>query len=235
MTNRSLGALAVLATLALPVALSATSDKTLNKRIAAAAAVLDELRATPDQDIPKDLWDKAECVAVIPSVKKAAFVVGGEYGKGLVTCRTGATWSSPAFFLLEKGSWGFQIGGETVDLVLLVMNKHGVDRLLESKVALGADVSAAAGPVGRDARAATDVQLKAEILSYSRSQGLFAGVDISGGILKADEEDNRDFYGRKVTGRELLVAGKIATPAAARPFMAAVHRMSAAPSKTDQR
>jgi lipid-binding SYLF domain-containing protein len=235
MTNRSLGALAVLATLALPVALSATSDKTLNKRIAAAAAVLDELRATPDQDIPKDLWDKAECVAVIPSVKKAAFVVGGEYGKGLVTCRTGGTWSSPAFFLLEKGSWGFQIGGETVDLVLLVMNQHGVDRLLESKVALGGDVSVAAGPVGRDARAATDVQLKAELLSYSRSQGLFAGIDISGGVLKADEEDNRDLYGRKVTGRELLVVGKISTPAAARPFMAAVNRMSAAPSKTDQR
>jgi lipid-binding SYLF domain-containing protein len=234
MMMRSLGAMAVLATLALPVALSATSDKTLNKRIAAAAAVLDELRGTPDQDVPKDLWDKAECVAVIPSLKKAAFVFGGEYGKGLVTCRTGGSWGSPAFVLLEKGSWGFQIGGETVDLVLLIMNQHGVDRLLESKVALGGDVSVAAGPVGRDARAATDVQLKSEILSYSRSQGLFAGIDISGGVLKADDEDNRDLYGRKVTGRELLVANKLATPRAARPFMAAVNRMSVASTTTDR-
>ena len=233
MKIRSLGALAVLATLTVPVALSAASDKTLNKRIANAAAVLDELRGTPDQDVPKDLWDRASCVVVIPSLKKAAFVIGGEYGKGLVSCRTGDTWGSPAFVLLEKGSWGFQIGGETVDLVLLIMNQHGVDRLLESKVALGGDVSVAAGPVGRDARASTDVQLKAEILSYSRSQGLFAGIDISGGVLKADDEDNRDLYGRKVTGRELLVKNEFATPRAARPFMAAINRMSAGPSKTD--
>jgi lipid-binding SYLF domain-containing protein len=234
MIIRSLGAMAVLVTLASPGALSAASDKNLTKRIAAAAVVLDELRATPDQDIPKDLWDKAACVAVIPSLKKAAFVFGGEYGKGLVTCRREGTWSSPSFVLLEKGSWGFQIGGETVDLVLLIMNQHGVDRLLESKVSLGGDMSVAGGPVGRDARASTDVQLKAEILSYSRSQGLFAGIDISGGILAADEDDNRDLYGRAVTGRELLVTNKVQTPRAARPFMAAINRMSAIPTNTDR-
>jgi lipid-binding SYLF domain-containing protein len=224
--------MAVLITLTLGD-VSAASDKTLSKRIAAAAIVLDELRGTPDQEIPKDLWDRAACVAVIPSLKKAAFVFGGEYGKGLVSCRTAGTWGSPAFVLLEKGSWGFQIGGETVDMVLLIMNQHGVDRLLDSKVSLGGDLSVAGGPVGRDARASTDGQLKAEILSYSRSQGLFAGVDISGGILKADDDDNRDLYGH--TGRELLVTNKVSPPRAARPFMAALSRMSVVAAKSNPR
>lgn len=235
MNIRLLPSLAVLIALAAPGNVNAASDRTLTKRIAAAADVLDQLRGTPDQDIPKDLWEKAACVAVIPSLKKAAFIFGGEYGKGLVSCRTAGEWGSPAFVLLEKGSWGFQIGGETVDLVLLIMNQHGVDRLLESKVSLGGDVSVAAGPVGRDARASTDVQLKAEILSYSRSQGLFAGVDISGGVLKADDDDNRDLYGRAVTGRDLLVTHKVGTPAAARPFMTALGRMSAMPPKASKR
>jgi lipid-binding SYLF domain-containing protein len=233
MTNRPLGVLAVLVTLTAPGASNAAINNTQTQRIAAAAAVLEEIRSTPDRDIPKDLWDRAACVAVIPSLKKAAFVFGGEYGKGLISCRTDGTWGSPSFVLLEKGSWGFQIGGETVDLVLLIMNQHGVDRLLEDKVSLGADLSVAGGPVGRDARASTDAQLKAEILSYSRSQGLFAGVDISGGILKADNDDNRDLYGRAVTGRELLVTNKVQTPKAARPFMAALNRMSLTPAKTE--
>jgi SH3 domain-containing YSC84-like protein 1 len=230
MTIRSLGVMAVLTTVASAgVVLSATLNETETKRIAAAAAVLDEIRATPDRDIPTDLWDKAACVIVIPSLKKAAFVVGGEYGKGLISCRTAGKWGSPSFELLEKGSWGFQIGAETIDLVLLIMNQHGVDRLLQDKVSLGADVSVAGGPVGRDARASTDAQMKAEILSYSRAQGLFAGIDISGGILKTDNDDNKDLYGRAVTGRELLVKNTMETPTAARPFMAALNRMS----KTD--
>jgi SH3 domain-containing YSC84-like protein 1 len=233
MTGRPFAALAVLIALTTGV-LYAASDKTLTKRIAAAAVVLDELRGTPDQQIPKELWDRAACIAVIPSLKKAAFVFGGEYGKGLVSCRTAGVWGSPAFVLLEKGSWGFQIGGETIDMVLLIMNQHGVDRLLESKVALGGDLSVAGGPVGRDARASTDVQLKAEILSYSRSQGLFAGVDISGGILAADDEDNRDLYGHAVTGRELLVTNTVSTPSAARPFMAALSRMSGIAQKSER-
>jgi lipid-binding SYLF domain-containing protein len=232
MSIRPLGVLGVLVTLASPGALSAAINNTQTQRIAAAATVLEEIRATPDRDIPKDLWDRAACVAVIPSLKKAAFVFGGEYGKGLISCRTAGTWGSPAFVLLEKGSWGFQIGGETVDLVLLIMNQHGVERLLEDKVSLGGDLSVAGGPVGRDARASTDAQLKAEILSYSRSQGLFAGVDLSGGVLKADKDDNRDLYGRAVTGRELLVTNKVHTPKAAQPFMAALDRMSMTPSRT---
>jgi SH3 domain-containing YSC84-like protein 1 len=229
MTIRSLGVIAVLTTVASVGVLSAQINETETKRIAAAAAVLDEIRATPDHDIPTDLWDKAACVIVIPSLKKAAFVVGGEYGKGLTSCRTAGKWGSPSFELLEKGSWGFQIGAESIDLVLLIMNQHGVDRLLQDKVSLGADVSVAGGPIGRDVRAATDAQLKAEILSYSRSQGLFAGVDISGGILKTDNDDNKNLYGRAVTGRALLVKNTMATPKVAQPFMAALNRMS----KTD--
>src|SRR5262249_23032450 len=160
------------------------------------AAVLRELHSAPDKDIPVDLWRKAECVGVIPSVKKAAFIVGGEYGKGLISCRKGEVWSAPSFLLLGKGSVGFQIGAQSVDLVLLIMNDGGVNRLLEDKVTLGGEVSVAAGPVGRDARAMTDAQLKAEILSYSRTQGLFAGVDLSGGVLKPDTDDNRQVYRR---------------------------------------
>lgn len=230
MTTRTLGVLAVLVGVGSVGVVSAAINDTETQRIAAAATVLQEIRSTPDRDIPADLWERASCVAVIPSLKKAAFVFGGEYGKGLITCRTAGRWGSPSFVLLEKGSWGVQMGGETVDLVLLIMNQHGVDRLLQDKVTLGGDVSVAAGPVGRDARASTDAELKAEILSYSRAQGLFAGVDLSGGILKADNEDNRDLYGRAITGRELLVTNRMQTPRAARSFMAAVNRMSATPS-----
>jgi lipid-binding SYLF domain-containing protein len=233
MTIRPLGALAVLAALATPIALSAAINNTETQRIANAATVLGEIGSTPDRDIPKDLWDRAACVAVIPSLKKAAFVFGGEYGKGLISCRTAGTWGSPSFLLLEKGSWGFQIGGESVDLVLLIMNEHGINKLLEDKVSLGADLSVAGGPVGRDARASTDAQLKAEVLSYSRSQGLFAGIDISGGVLKPDKDDNRDLYGRAVSGRELLVGNRLQTPRAARPFMAALNRMSTSPLRTE--
>jgi lipid-binding SYLF domain-containing protein len=233
MTIRPFAAIAALVTLTAPAVLTAAINNTETERIAAAATVLEEIRTTSDRDIPKDLWDRAACVAVIPSLKKAAFVIGGEYGKGLVSCRTAGKWGSPSFVLLEKGSWGFQIGGETVDLVLLIMNQHGIERLLQDKVSLGGDLSVAGGPVGRDARASTDAQLKAEILSYSRSQGLFAGVDVSGGILKADNDDNHDLYGRAVTGRQLLVTNQVHAPKAARPFMAALDRMSITASKAD--
>lgn len=202
---------------------AAVTDKQ-NKRIVEAATVLQEIRSAPDKDIPEDIWEKASCVAVIPSVKKAAFIVGGEYGKGLVSCRQGGRWSAPSFILLEKGSWGFQIGGESIDLVLLVMNDRGVDRLLQNKVALGAEASIAAGPVGRDARAMTDAQLKAEMLSYSRAQGLFAGVDLTGGVLKPDNDDNRDLYGHAITAHDILVAKNAKAPRAAEPFMAALRR-----------
>jgi lipid-binding SYLF domain-containing protein len=146
--------------------MNAAATKTELRRIDDAATVLREIHSAPDKDIPQDLWQKAQCVAVIPSVKKAAFIIGGEYGKGVMSCREGNAWSAPSFVLLEKGSVGFQIGGESVDLVLLVMNDHGVNRLLEDKVALGGEASIAGGPVGRDVRAMTDAQMKADALSH---------------------------------------------------------------------
>lgn len=193
-------------------------------RIMDAAAVLQEIHAMPDTDIPQSLWDSAECVIVIPSVKKAAFVFGGEYGKGLMSCRHGDSWSAPVFMSLGKGSWGLQIGAESTDLVLLVMSKRGTEKLLSDKVSLGAEASAAAGPVGRNAAAATDGQLKAEILSYSRSQGVFAGIDVSGGVLKPDRDANLDLYGSSVPARDIVLRTNERVPPEARPFIRALRR-----------
>ena len=215
------------ATLLLSASAYAAVDSDLTDRISEAASVLRQLRSVPDKDIPADLWSKAECVAVIPGVKKAAFIVGGEYGKGLISCRKGSIWSAPAFVLLGKGSVGFQIGAQSIDLVLLIMNDKGVNRLLEDKVTLGAEASVAAGPLGRDVKAMTDAQLKAEILSYSRTQGLFAGVDVTGGVLKADHDDNRDLYGRTIHTKDILLSGTVEIPSAAIPFMRALDRSSA--------
>ena len=187
-----------------------------------AAMVLREIHGAPDKDIPKDLWEKASCVAVFPSVKKAAFIVGGEFGKGVMSCRNGSSWSAPAIMEIQKGSFGLQIGGETVDLILLVMNQEGANRLLDNKVSLGGEASVAGGPVGRDARAMTNAQLKAQILSYSRSQGLFAGLDISGGTLEPDHSDNNDLYGRKITAREIVIGMKVSAPKEAAEFMTAL-------------
>jgi len=205
-------------------AMNAAVSKGQAKRLQDAADVLHELHQTPDKDVPFDLWEKAECVVVIPSVKKVAFVVGGEYGKGVMSCRNGSSWSAPSFMVLEKGSVGFQIGGQSADLVLLVMNQNGVKHMLEDKVALGGEVSLAAGPVGRDARAMTDAQLKAEILSYSRSQGLFAGIDLTGGVLKPDRDDNADLYGARVGARDILINKTARTPVEAEGFMSALRR-----------
>ncbi len=210
--------------LASSIALSAAMTQGEEKRLREAADVLQEIHAAPDKDIPGDLWDKAQCVAVIPSVKKVAFVLGGEYGKGVLSCRDGAGWTAPVFMMLSKGSIGFQIGGQSVDLVLLIMNDHGTKHLLEDKVALGAEASIAAGPVGRDTRAMTDAQLKAEMLSYSRTQGLFAGVDLTGGVLKPDTDDNQDVYGRRITPRDILIDKSVKTPAQAEVFIRALRR-----------
>ncbi|MCC7417881.1 MAG: lipid-binding SYLF domain-containing protein [Acidobacteria bacterium] len=207
------------------VALQAADLSTAEvKRIKEAATVLTDIHAIPDKDIPQDLWDQADCVFVVPGLKKAAFVFGGEYGKGLMSCRENGAWSPPIFMRISKGSWGLQVGAQSIDLVLLVMNRTGVDKLLGNKVTLGAEASVAAGPVGRDARAATDVQLKAEILSYSRTQGLFAGINLSGGVVQSDNDDNTDLYGPDVTARDVLFGGKIAPPEAAAPFMVALAR-----------
>jgi len=192
-------------------------------RLREGAAILTELRGSPDKGIPEDLWKRAECVLVIPSVKKAAFIVGGEYGSGVMSCRMSTAWSNPVFMQLAKGSWGLQIGGQSTDLVLLVMNRRGLDKLLEDKVSLGADASLAAGPVGRSASAATDAQLHAEILSYSRSSGLFAGIDLSGGVLRPDKEADERAYGPALHARE-VVSGerRFPAPPAATPFLKAL-------------
>jgi lipid-binding SYLF domain-containing protein len=160
----------------------------------------------------------------VPSLKKAAFVFGGEYGSGLMSCRRDGEWGAPVFMQVGKGSWGLQIGAQSIDLVLLVMNTRGMEKLLGNKVSLGAEASIAAGPVGRDARAATDAQLKAEILSYSRTQGLFAGVNLSGGVVKPDADDNVDLYGKSVSPRDVVLGGTVQPPPATQPFMAALRR-----------
>ena len=207
----------------LGVTLSAAISDKLKDRIDESAAVLKEIHAVADRDIPQELWDRATCVVVIPSVKKAAFVFGGEYGKGLMSCKKAGGWSAPVFMELQKGSWGLQAGAQSIDLVLLVSNERGMKKLLGSKVTLGAEASVAAGPVGRDARAATDAQMNAEILSYSRTQGLFAGINLSGGILKPDSDDNEDVYGKRITPKDVLT-GNTAAPAATAAFMQALLR-----------
>jgi lipid-binding SYLF domain-containing protein len=193
-------------------------------RIQEAATVLDEIHGIPDKDIPDELWQRAECVIVVPSVKKAAFVFGGEYGKGLMSCKHNGDWGAPIFMQIGKGSWGLQIGAQSIDLVLLVMKKSGMEKMLRNRVTLGAEASVAGGPVGRDARAATDAQMKSEILSYSRAQGLFAGINISGGIVRADDEDNKELYGPSVLPREVVMSGVAAPPPVTEPFMAALRR-----------
>jgi SH3 domain-containing YSC84-like protein 1 len=194
------------------------------KRIEESATVLTEIAAVPEKGVPQDLWNKAACVVVIPSMKKAAFVIGGEYGKGLMSCRRGTDWSAPLFMRLEKGSWGLQIGAQSIDLVLLVMNQGGAEKLLKNKVSLGAELSVAAGPVGRDAQAATDANLKAEILSYSRTQGLFAGINLSGGVLRGDTDDNKDLYGANVNPRDVVLGDTVTVPGAAEPLMKALKK-----------
>src|SRR5207237_9552352 len=167
----------------------ATLSKDEIKRLNDAGTILSELRNSPDKAIPEELWSKAQCVVVIPSMKKAAFIVGGEYGSGVMSCRTN-DWSTPVFMQLAKGSWGLQIGAEEDELVLLVMNRRGVDKLLEDKVSLGVDASVAAGPLGRSASAATDAQLGAEMLWHLRSHGVFAGLNLACGVLRPDKESD---------------------------------------------
>ncbi|HUR33400.1 MAG TPA: lipid-binding SYLF domain-containing protein [Vicinamibacterales bacterium] len=216
-------AAALLVSIAVSPASAALSESE-TKRIAEAATVLSELHAAPDQDVPLELWQKASCVMVIPGLRKAAFIVGGEYGKGLMSCRSNGSWTPPVFMRLGKGSWGLQFGAQTIDLVLLIMNDKGVEKLLKNRVSLGAEASVAAGPVGRDARAATDMQLKAEILSYSRTQGIFAGINLSGGVLRDDVDDNIDLYGKGITPRQVLLENRVQLPGVARAFVEALNR-----------
>ena len=200
-------------------------------RLQESAQVVREMRDAQSK-VPNDLWNKADCVVVIPSMKKAAFVFGGEYGRGVMSCRRASTWSAPLFMTLAKGSWGLQIGAEQVDLILLVMNQHGVDKMLQDNVSLGADASVAAGPVGRAGEASTDAQFSAEILSYSRSQGVFAGIDLSGGVLKPDKDSNTDVYGPNHGSRDIVMGQNVVVPAAATEF---VHALSSEARATSGR
>ena len=190
-------------------------------RLAAAVETLNSLSKAADSEIPADLLKKASCVVVIPSLKSGAFIVGGEYGRGFASCRTSAGWSAPAAVKVEAGSVGFQIGGSESEVVLLVMNQKGMDHLLSSKFTIGGDATAAAGPVGRNAQAKTDASMRAEILSYSRSRGVFAGVSLEGGTLREDDSANKDLYGKATTNRAIL-AGGVPTPDNAEGFISAI-------------
>jgi lipid-binding SYLF domain-containing protein len=198
------------------------SDAREEERVKDAGDVMKEILNIPD-DIPQDLLDKAECIVVLPSVKKGAFGVGGSYGRGVMICRGGqhytGKWGAPALYALEGVSIGFQLGGQATDFVLLVMNQKGARSLLSSKVKLGADASAAAGPKGRTAEGATDIVMNAEILSYSRNKGLFAGISLEGSTLRSDGSANTKLYGRKLTAKEIIRDGKVGIPGAARELV----------------
>lgn len=198
---------------------AADTNKTTD-RLSDASSVFSEIMATPDKGIPQDLLSKAECVVIIPGMKKAAFVVGAQYGRGFAECRntSGTGWGAPAPVRMEGGSVGFQIGGSETDLVLLVMNKRGMDKLLSDKFTLGADASLAAGPVGRTANASTDAKMSAEILAWSRAKGLFAGVSLNGATIRPDSDASEDLYGKKMSNREILMS-TTAPPAAAQPLI----------------
>ena len=192
------------------------------KRVAQAAEAFAEIMRSPDSAIPEALLNRAEAIAVFPNVIKAAFGIGGQHVKGVISVRNRETgqWSPPAFLTMSGGSWGAQIGGQSADIVLLVMNKRGVEKLLQSQFKIGGEAEASAGPVGRRAEASTDIQLRAEILSYSRSRGLFAGVSLSGAVVKEDVNDNEDFYGRPLKSREIVLAANPPEPVAPQALVA---------------
>ena len=219
--------LSILIVLLLSSIVQAASD--VNDRVVRSAVVLRELAGIPERGIPSDLLNKSVCVAVIPSVKKAAFVFGGNYGKGLIACRVdggNGPWSAPSMIMIGGGSFGLQIGGQAVDLVLLVMNMRGMRSLLDSKFTLGGDASVAAGPVGRTASAETDARFSAEILAYSRGRGLFGGIAIKGGVLRPDQDANTALYGKSVGAGNLLLNRTDVIPRDARIFIDELNKIS---------
>jgi len=203
-------------------------------RLDSAGKVLHEIMAAPDKGIPEEVLEHAKCVAVVPNMLKGGFVFGGENGRGVATCRTADGWSAPAFFAITGGSWGLQIGVEGVDLVMIIQNDKGMQRLLASDFQLGADASAAAGPVGRHASADTDWKLDTEVLTYSRAKGAFAGLTLSGASIRRDDKSMKSFYGRNVTTRSVLL-GKVAIPAAARSFLDAIRSAKAQAVQAENR
>ena len=199
-------------------------------RLKESYSVLKEILGTPDKGIPRGLLEKSECVVVFPSVKKGAFIVGASYGRGVITCRSGeefrGPWSAPAMFALEGGSVGLQIGGEATDFVLLIMNEKGANSVMSSKVKLGADASAAAGPVGRTTSAETDAVMKAEILSWSRARGVFAGISLEGSTLRSDDGANKSLYGKEISAKEIVREGKVKTPQAGKQLIGLLEKTS---------
>jgi SH3 domain-containing YSC84-like protein 1 len=193
------------------------------KRLRRATEVFQEMMKTPDKGIPQDLLDKSECIGVVPGLKKGGLGLGGKYGKGLVMCRKpDRSWTAPSFITIEGGSAGFQIGFEQIDLVMLIMNREGMNKLIGDKFTIGADASAAAGPVGRQSAAQTNIRLDAQILTYSRAKGLFAGISLDGATLRQDRDDNRDFYGKDIDARKILLEGTVEMPAEARALASAL-------------
>jgi SH3 domain-containing YSC84-like protein 1 len=229
-TNRAVSPLALVLGIMLLAGMSwATDDKDesdIAQRINASANVLHEIMATPDKAIPDKVMRDAKCIAVVPSMIKLAVGFGGNYGKGVATCRTENGWSAPSPITITGGSWGLQLGGEAVDLVMIITNDQGMQRLLSSKFKLGAEASAAAGPVGRDAGADTDWKMKAEVLTYSRARGVFAGVDLAGAAITQDQDETRILYGKSETFDDIL-EGKVKAPRDSQPFLAAVKKYSA--------
>jgi lipid-binding SYLF domain-containing protein len=215
--------------LAVSAAAQAAITPSQTTRLAEAAQVVRDV----NESIPAEYWNRAHCVSVIPNLKKEAFIVGGEYGKGVMSCRAGDRWSAPMFIQLAKGSWGFQVRAEEIDVVLLVMNEQGVQKLLENRVTLGADASIAAGPIGRQGKVGTDASLTAEILSYSHAKGLFAGIDLSGGVLRPDADANTDVYGTRSAPRTILATREISAPTQAHAFLSALNSQSA-PTAADR-
>jgi lipid-binding SYLF domain-containing protein len=214
---KRLFALLCIAGMTLP-ALAASDKAALDERLENARTVIDEIMQTPDRGIPDGVVKQATCIAVVPSLKKGAFIIGAEYGQGVVTCRTGHGWSGPVFIRMAGGSFGFQIGGQGTDLVLVAVNDKGLQDLLKSKFKIGGDAAASAGPVGRNAQASTDLSLKAELLTYSRSKGLFAGIDLDGTTVSQNTDDTTLFYGGPHTFQEVL-KGNVLPPEDSKPFL----------------
>ena len=208
-------------------------DMEPTKRLEEAASVFSEIMATPDKGIPEEMLENANCIVIVPNLKTGAFILGGKYGKGYLSCRnkSGVGWSAPGTVRIEGGSVGIQFGGSETDLIMLVMNSRGVDKLLSSKFTLGAEGSVAAGPVGRTATAQTDVQLHAEILSWSRSQGIFAGLALEGATLRQDLDDNANLYGKKLENKQIVTTG-VRPPKAAAKLLALLNKYSARESKS---
>jgi lipid-binding SYLF domain-containing protein len=215
---------ALIASLAAGAILGKESEP--DKRLQDAAAVVNEMMGMPDKGVPQPVLDKAQCIVVVPGLKKAAFIVGGQYGRGFASCRRSGGWGPPAAVKLEGGSFGLQLGGQSTDVILLVMDQRGMDHLVSDKFTIGADAAAAAGPVGRDAKADTDIMLHAEILSYARSRGAYAGLSLEGSTMRPDNEENRKLYGRDITNKDILVQGTVSTPAVARTFTQALNHSS---------